>query len=520
MTLVVNAYTYFCVKNPCFYWCAYIKLYKALCNRGSIIMVRKNRPNRVFLKDGCRETLKAFMARKTDVDTQVKLAFEAKVGRSTVQNFFSYKNVDRESAEAILKPLGIHENDFDSYLVPEHVRRYEAQSKAKSEELSPMAMHTSAVQIILEQEPDFSSSPVPGEPLHPLSPFQIIDTDAEEELLEKLEYGSQAIRIKGPHRSGKTTLLCRVCHRFIEQHPDEPVTIAYLGLDDPLQAPDTILSQHREFAACLMRTINNSVENSIDPLPDISNSWNPNGVFDRCLGKLLDTNSGKIIIVLDGLEELFQHPQTLKSYEPFFKFLDNKKISKPYNRVRTIFVNSTDEYVATHHVASPLNVGHVVEISWLNKRHKDAIRKLIQAYELPVDDNKCIDEMLSFFGGMPYFIHKALREAKSRGIPLSNVLELFRAPKSIFSSDLLPLIDSIRDYDAFHQGSDLRGGLKKIVNSDGFVLIDDESSGINYITARLLESLGVVTIYTHKPGEQRVVVNSELYRLFFQRFVW
>ena len=481
--------------------------------------------NTVFLKQEFLED--ALRGLKLKCESKAELHRRTGFNPGTIRNFFDCKNVAVYIAQEICEVIGLKDEypderylDFSDSRISKSEQIEEFVETEQSEKASSTTLTPLPLQLILDRNQDFSNPPTPGEPLHPLSPFQIIDTDAEEELLEKLEYGSQAIRIKGPHRSGKTTLLCRVCHRFIEQHPDEPVTIAYLGLDDPLQAPDTILSEHREFVACLMRTINNSVENPIDPLPDISTSWNPNAEFDRRLRKLLDTNSGKIIIVLDGLEKLFQHPQTLKSYEPFFKFLNNKQISRPYNRVRTIFVNSTDEYVATHHVASPLNIGHVVEISWLNKRHKDAIRKLIQAYELPVDDNKCIDEMLSFFGGMPYFIHKALREAKSRGIPLSNVLELFRAPKSIFSSDLLPLIDSIRDYDAFHQGSDLKGGLKKIVNSDGFVLIDDESSGINYITARLLESLGVVTIYTHKPGEQRVVVSSELYRLFFQRFVW
>ena len=388
------------------------------------------------------------------------------------------------------------------------------------EELSVTTLNPLPLQLILDRNQDFSSPPEPGDPLHPLSPFQIIDADAEEELLEKLEYGSQAIRIKGPHKSGKTTLLCRVCHRFIEQHSDEQVAIAYLGLDDPLQAPDMVLSQHSEFVAFLMQTINNSVENSLNSLPDISNSPNPRSSFYKCLGQLLEKNSGIVIIVLDGLEGLFQHPQSLKSYETFFKFLDNTLKRKPYNRVRTIFVNSTDEYVATHHLASPLNVGHVVEISWLNKSHKDAIGQLIQAYQLPVDDNNYVDEMLWLFGGMPYFIHAALSETKRRGIPLSNVLELFRAPKSIFSNELLSLIESIRNYDSHNQGSDLEGSLKKIVNSDGFVLIGDKSAGITYVTARLLESLGVAIINTQKAGQQSVAVSSELYRLFFKRFVW
>ena len=103
------------------------------------------------------------------------------------------------------------------YLAPAHARRYAAQSKAKSEELSPLAMHISPVQLILEQEPDFSSPPEPGRFLDPRSPYLISNEENESALLNYLERDGIIIRIKGVHHSGKTTLFFKAYYRFLKK---------------------------------------------------------------------------------------------------------------------------------------------------------------------------------------------------------------------------------------------------------------------------------------------------------------
>lgn len=286
--------------------------------------------------------------------------------------------------------------------------------------------------------------PYPGGPMSPGSPFYVAPPGLDHALGE-IEQPGGLVRIKAPAKTGKTSAALRL----IEGAEERSLSTVFLDLS-------RVEEERLVDIDLFLRWLAASVSDRLRLDPQIERFWNDqigckvscaHYLEDHVLGSL----DGPLLIALDGVERLFEHPHIASEFLPFVRSCFEEARHRPeMARLRWIMAYSTEIYVPIDVRHSPFNVGYPIELPDFDI---SAIQRLARSYGLDWDTARSqghAEQLAAETGGHPFLVQIALFELTSMAarsdlplIPLGRILEQAGAPNGIFAAHLQRLLAAI-----------------------------------------------------------------------------
>lgn len=341
---------------------------------------------------------------------------------------------------------------------------------------------TDANQKIL---PNFPSGSVPLD-----SPFYIKNPVIAAQVEAEIRKPGALIRIKGPREMGKTSLLLRILHYAN--------TIGYRTVSLNLEQIDqAILSDLNKF----LRWLCANVARQLELEPNLNQYWDED-IGSKVSSSLylrsyiLEQIDSPVVLALDELNELFEHPQVAKDVLPLLRsWYEETKRSPIWQKLRLIVVHSTEIYVPLQLNQSPFNVGLPIQLSGFSA---EQVQQLAQCYQLDWTDGEQVKQLMDLVGGHPTLVHLALYHLSSGEITLSQLLQTASTASGIYYHHLQ------RHWATLQAQPDLAIALYKVMNAT-------EPVPLEPIIAYKLSSMGLI-----KQSGNKAIPGCELYRQYFE----
>jgi hypothetical protein len=333
------------------------------------------------------------------------------------------------------------------------------------------------------EEPEF-----PGRPLAVDSRYYLERPPAEQRALKVLKPGA-LVRIRGPRKTGKTSLLYRTLHEARRQGCQTAAVKLY-------RAGSGILGDVRRFLQwfCLQ------VSDEVGLPPKLEDYWSDlRGDASSCSqylqSYLLAQLDQPIVVGIDEADLLFEYPQTA---ETFFRLVrgwsEEAKSAERWRQFRQVVVYATEVYIDFDLNQSPFNVGTPVKLAAFKPSQ---IQELAWRYGLKAFTTDQADELVGLVGGHPHLIQLALYHLVE-GWTFEQVMTTATSQTGIYSQHLQTLTDTLMAHEP------LTTAFKAVVAAP------DKPVALEAKPAKQLEGLGLVT-----RNDTQVAISCRLYRQYF-----
>lgn len=271
-----------------------------------------------------------------------------------------------------------------------------------------------------------------GGPLPLNSPFYIERLPIEARVYQEIEQSPCVIRIKGSHKTGKSSLLIRLLDRA--QNLGYPcVQINFQEADITIfESLDRFL---RWFCANTSRQLN------LDSC--LEDYWQEHLLGSKLSCRLyfeqylLPTLKNPVLLALNEVNCLFQYPQI---YQDFFSLLRSwyeKSIqSSLWQNLRFVLVYNTEIYQQLNLNQSPLNAGLVVQLPDFTLEQVQALAVRYGLTELTAENSSALARLYAFISGHPYLVNMAFCHLKQHSLSWEKLLESAATPAGIYSDHL------------------------------------------------------------------------------------
>lgn len=283
--------------------------------------------------------------------------------------------------------------------------------------------------------------PFPGGPMAPGSPFYMIPPELDQAFGE-IEQPGGLVRIKAPAKTGKTSAALQLLERAGRSG------LATVFVDLTRVENDGLADIDR-----FLRWLSASIGNSLGLETRIDDYWSDQiGCKVSCAHYLEDHILGSleapVLIVLDGVERLFEHPLVASEFLPFVRSCFEEARHRPeMGRIRWVLAYSTEVYVPIDVRHSPFNVGFPLSLPDFDVA---TVQRLAQAYGLNWDTPLCTRHaqlLAEEVNGHPFLVQRTLYElavaaarANAPLLTLDRILEASGPPDGIFSAHLERLL--------------------------------------------------------------------------------
>ncbi|MEH2127676.1 AAA-like domain-containing protein [Nostoc sp.] len=322
------------------------------------------------------------------------------------------------------------------------------------------------------------------------SPFYLKRSYLEEQIYQEIKKPGALIRIKAPKEMGKTSLLLRI----LDYAKHQGYCTISLNLE---QVEQTILSDLNQ----LLRWLCANIARQLQLQPMLDEYW------DEDLGSkvsctvyfqeyLLESINTPLILALDEVNHIFEHPQVAKDFLPLLRsWYEEAKRLPIWQKLRLVVVHSTDIYVPLELNQSPFNVGLPIQ---LDNFSQEEIQQLAQCYGLNWTDGEGARQLMAMVGGHPALVHLALYHLIRKEVTLSQLLETAPISK-IYSYHLQ------RHWATLQKQPELAQAFDNVLNANEAILLDP-------IFTHKLSSMGLI-----KLSGSQAIASCELYRRFFTK---
>lgn len=368
---------------------------------------------------------------------------------------------------------------------------------------------------LLEKKPQF-----PGSPLSVWSQFYIDRPPIEELARAEITKVGSVIRIKGPKKMGKNSLLLRI----MEHGKSLRMRSAYIDFQ---QAEEETFDNLDRFLRWFCATV--TVQLGLPQQLHLYWDENIGSKVSATLyfqGYVLSTIESPIILALNEVNLLFQYPAIAREFLPILRsWHEEAKQMTIWQKLRLIVVYSTESYISLKINQSPFNVGLPIQLSEFTLAQVD---RLAELYKLPLNVME-LKQLMEIVGGHPYLIQLAFYHLLQEYQALAEVLEPSDRPVGVSSPspdagsdreqalkkqlrNLLELAptqagiykDHLRSLRAtLYDRPELLTGFKELLLTDTPVVLAD-------MIAYKLESLGLVKIQGNLCS-----IRCNLYRIYF-----
>jgi hypothetical protein len=346
---------------------------------------------------------------------------------------------------------------------------------------SALCLEPSAFRVDL---PSYPSGSVPLD-----SPFYVERTPFEAQVCEEIRKPGALVRIKAPRELGKTSLMLRA----LDYASRQGYHTVSLNLE---QIDEVILNDLNRF----LRWLCANVTLKLQLEPRLDDYWDEDiGSKISCTlyfhSYLLEQIKTPLVLALDEVNYIFEHPQVAKEVLPLFRsWYEEAKRHPLWQKLRLIVVHSTEIYVPLQLKQSPFNVGLPIELRGFTL---EQVQQLAQRYKLDWSDGQEASQLMAMVGGHPALIHMALYHLSCEKTTLDQLLETAPTSMGIYSQHLQRHWIVLQEQPALAQALDT-------------VMDAIEPVSLDPILTYKLSSMGLI-----KQSGDQAVPSCELYRQYF-----
>jgi hypothetical protein len=344
--------------------------------------------------------------------SQRLLAEDVGFALATVNNFLTGKPVDYTTFEELSRRLALDWQEISALDV-------EVSSQAIDE--NPELPELFAFKQ--DMSPRYPNGAVPLG-----SPFYLERSPLEQQVEQEIRKPGALVRIKAPREMGKTSLLLRVL--------DSAKRLGYCTVSLNLEQVDqAILSDLKQF----LRWLCANVARQLQLKSKLDDYWDEDlGSKISCTSYfqdyLLESISTPLVLALDEVNQIFQHPQLAKDFLPLLRsWYEEAKTLPMWQKLRLIVVHSTEIYVPLQLNQSPFNVGLPIQLTHFSL---DEVQQLAQRYKLNWVNGEEARQLMDMVGGHPALVHLALYHLSREEISLVQLLKTAPTTNGIYNHHL------------------------------------------------------------------------------------
>ena len=411
--------------------------------------------------------------------SQRSLAEDVGFALATVSNFLTGKPVDYTTFEELSRRLALDWREIS-------MLDFEDLSHSISKNTEVFESIDIDIDIYQDTSPRYPNGAVPIG-----SPFYLERAPFEAQICQEIRKPGALVRIKAPREMGKTSLLLRVL--------DSAKSLGYRTVSLNLEQVDqAILSDLNQF----LRWLCANIARQLQLKPKLDDYWDEDlGSKISCTSYLqdylLESISTPLVLALDEVNQIFEHPQMAKDFLPLLRsWYEEAKTLPIWQKLRLIVVHSTEIYVPLELNQSPFNVGLPIR---LNTFSQEEVQQLAQRYELTWSDGEEAKQLMNMVGGHPALVHTALYHLSRGEITLAQLLETAPTATGIYKHHLQ------RHWVMLQEQPELLIALNSVTNTTEPVSLDP-------ILAHKLSSMGVI-----KQLGDKAIAGCELYRQYFMK---
>ncbi len=329
----------------------------------------------------------------------------------------------------------------------------------------------------------------PGNAVPLDSPFYIHRPPIEQLSCDEILKPGSVTRIQAPRKMGKSSLMLRIM-AFARQQDYKIVKIDFQEADRAIYG--NLNKFLRWFCANIARQL------QLQPLLD--DYWDEDmgskvscGIYFE--GYLLEQIKTPILLVLNEVNLVFEHPQIAEEFLPLLRFWhEQARQSIAFQKLRLVAVHSTEIYVSLNVNQSPFNIGLPIKLQEFNLNQ---IEDLAARYGLNWKKGDEAEQLMAIVGGHPYLVNIAIYHLARKEITLEELIKQAPTQGGIYSSILR------HHWEIVQKQPTLSAALKEVVMA---------SEGVNLkpIVSYKLESMGLI-----KLDGDRAYPLCHMYRFYF-----
>lgn len=333
---------------------------------------------------------------------------------------------------------------------------------------------------------EFPNGPVPLN-----SPFYMERSPVEEQAYTTICQPGSVLRIRAPRKMGKSSLVSRII-AYAQGLGYHTVNI------DFQQADQTIFTNLNKFLRwfCANVSLQLKLKNILDEFwdEDIGSKVSCTLYFEGYL--LVETNA-PIVLILNEVNLLFEHPKIANEFLPMLRYWHEKAQQIDiFDQLRLVVVHSTEIYIKLKINQSPFNVGLQIRLPQFNL---EQIQNLANRHGLNWQDGNEAEQLMKMVGGHPYLVRVALYFLCQEQISLEHLLLEAPTQTGIYSDHLRTLWEIIA------KEAELLRAIQQVITAKDSVKLEP-------ISAYKLDSLGLV-----KLNRNDCIASCELYRIYFSK---
>jgi AAA-like domain/CHAT domain len=311
----------------------------------------------------------------------------------------------------------------------------------------------------------------------------------EDRCYEEVRKPGSLIRIKSPHKMGKSSLMARVLAQ-VEQLGDRTVMI------DLEQTNQKVFDDLDKFMQWFCASVGKALAVRVKTEDYWDDIFGANDNSTDYFEKYLLTDEGPpLVLAIDNFDRVFKYPDIETDFCGLLRgWHERSKIKKQWEKLRLIVVHSQESYAQKDINQSPFNVGLPIELGEFTPTQ---VRELAVRHGLSWMEGE-FAQLMRLIGGHPYMVRTALYYIASGDFSLAEFLKTAPTEAGVYSDLLRGHLKALEDC------PELGTAMKKVADAEGSVSLRSED-------AFKLDSMGLVV-----REENNVKPRCDLYRQYFQ----
>jgi hypothetical protein len=306
---------------------------------------------------------------------------------------------------------------------------------------------------------------------------------------EELKKPGSLIRIKSPHKMGKSLLMARLLN-YSQQQGYRTVTI------DLAQTNQKIFTDVEKFMQWFCASVGKSlgIRVKIEEYWDDIFGANDNST-DYFENYLLDRQNSSLVLAIDNFDRVFQYPDIEIDLCGLLRgWHERSKTKDQWQKLRLVIVHSQESYAQMDINQSPFNIGLPIELGEFTPAQ---VGELLERHGAIWHEGD-LDRFVGLIGGHPYLVRSALYALTVDDLSLDRFLQTAPTEAGIYSDLLRGHLKVLEDF------PELGVAMKKVVETDLPV-------NLRSAEAFKLDSMGLIIRV-----ENDVLPRCNLYRQYFR----
>ena len=339
----------------------------------------------------------------------------------------------------------------------------------------------------------YPDGPVPLE-----SPFYIERTQVEQQAYQELQQPGSLLRLRGPSKTGKTSLMIRLLHKA-NQLQYRTILIDFQSINQEF------LEDRNRFFRWICANIGNQLQSDLK----VDEVWDEDlGSNILCTAYLeavaLSQNRTPLLMVFNELDRVLKYPAIAQDFLSLLRFwYEQAKQHRRWRALRQILIHSTEVYVPLRLDRSPLNVGLSLRLPpfSLEQVQELALRHGL-SWTSADDVRRQLQPLMQLTGGKPYLVSLALYQLVKFKLTVTELLQQAAQSEGFYQSHVRQKLAMLKDEPT------LLEGLKSLIDQ---ARPNMNASAWDSDMLYHLESAGLIRLVG-----QEVQLSCDLYRIHFE----